>query len=209
MLIFLWVRSPCKKSKSYHTPLCQFSNGGKKRRRRRKEKNTKNSGLRHVSTKPSSQRCSDQLKKIYVTITYRSTFSVNIVNSAQVTTWVVHHQSRMADDFTSLDLAEMLQEERRQLSWIVEDMTALYMENSKIVQKIKNLAGAEEGEHQDWLTWPHRWRGTRQPWWLCCSWSEENNVDNAEVILISFRQARYNIETKCGKEDDCSREVWR
>ena len=45
----------------------------------------------------------------------------------------------MADDFTSLDLAEMLQEERRQLSWIVEDMTALYMENSKIVEKIKNL----------------------------------------------------------------------
>ena len=26
------LRSPCKKLKSYHTPLCQFSNGGKKKK---------------------------------------------------------------------------------------------------------------------------------------------------------------------------------
>ena len=45
----------------------------------------------------------------------------------------------MAAEFYSLDLAEILQEERRQLSWIIEDMTALYTENSKIVAKIKNL----------------------------------------------------------------------
>ena len=45
----------------------------------------------------------------------------------------------MAADLDSLDLAEMLQEERRQLSWIVEDMTALYKENSKLVTKIRNL----------------------------------------------------------------------
>ena len=28
IFIFLWLRSPCKKSKSYDTPLCHFSNGG-------------------------------------------------------------------------------------------------------------------------------------------------------------------------------------
>ena len=33
MFIFLWVRTPCKKLKSYDTPLCHFSNGGKKRRK--------------------------------------------------------------------------------------------------------------------------------------------------------------------------------
>ena len=46
--------SPCKKLESYETPLCHFSNGGKN------GKITKNSGLRHVSTKPSAQRRSDQ-----------------------------------------------------------------------------------------------------------------------------------------------------
>ena len=62
MFIFLWVWSPCKKLESYDTPLCQFSNGGnkKKNKKKRKEKNTKNSGLRHISTKPSAQRRSDQ-----------------------------------------------------------------------------------------------------------------------------------------------------
>ena len=63
----------------------------------------------------------------------------------------------MAADLDSLDLAEMLQEERRQLSWIVEDMTALYMENSKIVAKIKNIneeleefcIGTQENSYDD------------------------------------------------------------
>jgi len=45
----------------------------------------------------------------------------------------------MVDDANSLDLAEMLQEERRHLSWIVEDMAVLYNENSLILQKIKTL----------------------------------------------------------------------
>jgi len=45
----------------------------------------------------------------------------------------------MAEENYSLDLAEILQEERRQLSWIVEDMTALYNENSKMIDRIKNL----------------------------------------------------------------------
>ena len=79
-------------------------------------------------------------KEVYVTITYRSIPNVNIVNSAQVTTWVVQHQkSRMAEDFNGLDLAEMLQDERRQLSWIIEDMSVLYMENRQILAKIKTL----------------------------------------------------------------------
>ena len=59
MFIFLWVWSPCKKLESYDTPLCHFSNGGNKRK---EKKNTKNSGLRHVSTKPSAQRRSDQFQ---------------------------------------------------------------------------------------------------------------------------------------------------
>ena len=46
----------------------------------------------------------------------------------------------MAADFDGLDLAEMLQEERRQLSWIVEDMAALYNENSNMIARIKNLS---------------------------------------------------------------------
>ena len=47
IFIFLWVRSPSKKLKSYHTPLCQFSNGGNKKnnKKTRVEKFTKNSGL--------------------------------------------------------------------------------------------------------------------------------------------------------------------
>ena len=35
------LRSPCKKLKSYHTPLCQFSNGGnKKTKTNNKRKNS-------------------------------------------------------------------------------------------------------------------------------------------------------------------------
>ena len=45
----------------------------------------------------------------------------------------------MAEDFNGLDLAEMLQDERRQLSWIIEDMSVLYMENRQILAKIKTL----------------------------------------------------------------------
>jgi len=45
----------------------------------------------------------------------------------------------MVNDEHDLDLAEMLQEERRHLSWIVEDMAALYKENSLILQRIKMM----------------------------------------------------------------------
>ena len=34
-LFFGSFMSPCKKLKSYHTPLCQFSNGGNKKKRRK------------------------------------------------------------------------------------------------------------------------------------------------------------------------------
>jgi hypothetical protein len=36
-----------------------------------------------------------------------------------------------------------------------------------------------------------------------------NNIDNGADQLISFRQASYNIDYTCGKEDDCSTVVWR
>jgi len=54
----------------------------------------------------------------------------------------VHNKkSRMSvcKDCDSQDFNEIIQEESRQLSWITEDIAALYKENSTLVAKIKQL----------------------------------------------------------------------
>ena len=78
---FCELGPPCKKIKSYDTPLCHFSNGGNNKKR--KKKNTKNSGLRlfrrnrlhsaartkimpSIMVTPSAQRRSDQFVMLQI-----------------------------------------------------------------------------------------------------------------------------------------------
>ena len=60
----------------------------------------------------------------------------------QVTAWAVHNQmSRMAvcQLCGSLDYREVFQEEVCELSWLSQDISALYQENSEIIGQIKVL----------------------------------------------------------------------
>ena len=106
-----------------------------------------------------------------MTITYRSTLSVNIVNSAQVTTWVMHQQkSMMAADLDSLDLAEMLQEERRQLDCRGHDCP-LQGEQQACYQDQKpqwRIGGILHWKPDKFLWWFPWWRLWRLPWCEGC-----------------------------------------
>ena len=45
----------------------------------------------------------------------------------------------MCPNCTSLDNRNLFQEELKELSWLTEDMAALYIENSSLIEKIKSL----------------------------------------------------------------------